>query len=633
MRRCSLKPGRSQKFGKKPSLVLKPSAKLKTCLKKKPSLTLKASAVAKKDKKQTKKQEADKQAKKLGQQASKDPLPPLPPPAEGPEEEEPQVDELLHKEVAVTSEAAGRLSYEKRGKLTHLGSNGFYTLLAATGTYPVKKEWLQLLSEKPIPELEWPKWTRMSKKDLLLMLSCLSANPLDMLGLEPTLWDTQAIIKCPEEVPELEDQHIWLGWLLLRWMLTKSHEKFPEDMGITCVDPLLIFSILEQKANVQLLQALRDSFTDKTQILLIPILRSFHWTLLVAQRDGTQKLQWRRYDTLSVEHAGSHAAQEFIGKVLDPDFVLPPLTNVATQPVGSNACGAYLLHYLELELRVFRGELPSVWPALGWKQWKLRLKTAAEKLSAEQKLKAKECLDKENSEKKQRDEVESLRKKAEDKLAKLTNITSMAYITAQEALNKNSQRFTWKDLSQEATLKILSLQFSLGVCSKCRWTSGCLECSSYKALRYHLHSEAAKAKKLAYLSRGPGFQSIYSMFSSGFLRLSTSVLSFLSSFWYLHLFLASLLAWEAIAVTMILLLSQEKSGDTLLSKHVMLSIQAGQSSATQSLEHPKPQQLLGTQAFTQLPQQQSFFWHHGLPAEDGVHLLGFQGLLWHSLLQ
>ena len=38
---------------------------------------------------------------------------------------------------------------------------------------------------------------------------------------------------------------------------------------------------------------------------------------------------------------------------------------------------------MEQELRLFRGEGPSVWPEDGWKDWKLRLATIVPKLVAQ----------------------------------------------------------------------------------------------------------------------------------------------------------------------------------------------------------------------------------------------------------
>jgi len=48
-----------------------------------------------------------------------------------------------------------------------------------------------------------------------------------------------------------------------------------------------------------------------------------------------------KYGSLSKEHAESHP-QEIL---IDPEFMLPPLSNIAIQPVGSNACGCNMLHY------------------------------------------------------------------------------------------------------------------------------------------------------------------------------------------------------------------------------------------------------------------------------------------------
>ena len=45
----------------------------------------------------------------------------------------------------------------------------------------------------------------------------------------------------------------------------------------------------------------------------------------------------------------------------------------------------------------------------------------------------------------------------------------------------------YKDLDQPTRLRIEHvLQFGFGVCSKCRWQSGCFECDPVMALRYHL---------------------------------------------------------------------------------------------------------------------------------------------------
>ena len=63
--------------------------------------------------------------------------------------------------------------------------------------------------------------------------------------------------------------------------------------------------------------------------------------------------------TPSKEHEESHP-QQVMGQLLDPEFTLPPLSNFAEQPVGSKACGCYVLHCMEQELRLFRGVVDLV---------------------------------------------------------------------------------------------------------------------------------------------------------------------------------------------------------------------------------------------------------------------------------
>ena len=280
----------------------------------------------------------------------------------------------------------------------------------------------------------------------------------------------------------------------------------PEEIGVHCIDPILGKLPLENDDDPEQLSGLKQglqlSWTESTRLLLVPVYCHFHWTLLVAQRKGTgQPITWRRYGSLSKEHEESHPQQILMGNLLDPQFILPPRSNSAKQPVGSNACGCYVLHYMEGEIRLLRGEWPSVWPETGWNNWKQRLEIACAKVIAEQKLITDAANIRFQSEKAK---IAEQQEKAKVKLSKLKDITSVAYITAQQQLDKNSVRFTWKNLSQDSVHKVKLLKDSFGRCPKCRWQSGCLSCDAYKCLRYHLHSEAAKAKKLPFLSTGPG---------------------------------------------------------------------------------------------------------------------------------
>ena len=164
--------------------------------------------------------------------------------------------------------------------------------------------------------------------------------------------------------------------------------------------------------------------------------------------------------TPSAKSIRNHILSRFLmGQLLDPEFTLPPLSNIATQPVGSNARGCYMLHYMEQELKLFRGVATSTARAAQVTHAKLEPQRA-----------------------------------------------TSAYSIAKEQLEKNSKnsvRFTWKNLSQAAIHKVRLLEHAFGKCARCRWQSGCLDCNAFKCLRYHLHSGAAKAHELPYLSTGP----------------------------------------------------------------------------------------------------------------------------------
>ena len=498
-RKASLRPK------KKISLAFKASIKNKPSSKTKPSAKLKS--LKKKHEKQT-------SAKALVKAGSKQDLsekPPVPPPEQAPPAEIEFDDPLLNQEVVIVSEAAGRLSFGKHGKLTHGSTPATYICVTDSGAYQVEPEWVEIKTSKAkVLKVKWPKWTQLSKRDLSLMLSQLSCNPEDEVGLSPKEWSIHTVIPCPKEIPEMEDQHLWLGWALLRWCFDKANVALPEVLGVHCVDPILSKLILENDGNPAQLEGFKEgikkSWPQHCKLLLVPVHSQLHWTLLAAQRAGPgQPITWRRYDSLSKEHEESHPQQIFMGQLLD-------LSNIATQPVGSNACGCYVLHYMEEGLRLFRGEWPSVWPEDGWKDWKLRLVTIVPKLLAHANAFIEDGKIRHAKLESQMAGIAQQKSKAEKKLSKLTDITSAAYQTAKDQLDKNSVRFTWKNLSQDSVHKVKR--------SKCRWQSGCLSCDAYKCLRYHLHSEAAKAHMLPYLSTGP--EDLEQLLKSGTLAISAS---------------------------------------------------------------------------------------------------------------
>ena len=93
--------------------------------------------------------------------------------------------------------------------------------------------------------VKWPKWSQLSKRDLNLVLSQLSCNPEAEVGLGPKEWSIHTVLPCPKEIPEVEDQHLWLGWALLRWCFNKANVALPQVLGVNCVGPILSKLILE----------------------------------------------------------------------------------------------------------------------------------------------------------------------------------------------------------------------------------------------------------------------------------------------------------------------------------------------------------------------------------------------------
>jgi len=116
---------------------------------------------------------------------------------------------------------------------------------------------------------------------------------------------------------------------------------------------------------------------------------------------------------------------------------------------------------MEEEIRLLRGEWPSVWPETGWKNWKQRLEIACTKVIAEQKLITDAANIRWEKFQSEKAKIAEQQEKAKVKLSKLKDITSVAYITAQQQLDKNSVRFTWKNLCQDSVHKVKLLKWQM----------------------------------------------------------------------------------------------------------------------------------------------------------------------------
>ena len=165
-------------------------------------------------------------------------------------------------------------------------------------------------------------------------------------------------------------------------------------------------------------------------------------------------------------------AQILLGSLLDSEFVLPDRANSAVQPQGSNLCGWYCLTYAEQEVRLLRKERLRMHAE--------RLLKLSTHLQKELGLREKELATMAEKAQKAKTEAEKRAQVNKKALEAMKDLTSAAAKTAQEALKKNTLRFTWEDLSKEALVKISALEHSPKICARCRWQSSCLSCDPYK---------------------------------------------------------------------------------------------------------------------------------------------------------
>ena len=135
---------------------------------------------------------------------------------------------------------------------------------------------------------------------------------------------------------------------------------------------------------------------------------------------------------------------------------------------------------MEQELKLFRGAWPSLWPEVGWKNWKLRLVTVVPKQLAEENALTQAAEVTHAKLESQRASIAEQKSKDEQRLSKLKDITTSACFTAKEQLEKNSARLAWKKF-EAAAHKVRLLEYACGKCSKCRWQSGCLDCNALSA--------------------------------------------------------------------------------------------------------------------------------------------------------
>ena len=332
----------------------------------------------------------------------------------------------------------------------------------------------------------------------------------------------------------LDATHLQLYLLFMKWSLSL-------DNAVAFVDPVLLYIWSEQEEEDAALAASRWSCIEKTcvqhseALVLLPILQGGHWVLMVV--DVKQK-ECRYYDSLAVEAESCYLRADFIlehlKKIAGMEWLptsMPHRCNDVKQ--GPLECGFFVTWWMEEECRRRLGE--GIWsrgcPRPGDVRkniYKLlcNLEPAAEKMQKDLKLlfaAAEAALKKDSGVASSSAAAATVELKRLEDLAKADFAAGVKgeavdiCIDVSETLGPEH----WAEQVMELLLPshledVQRVRATMpGICSSCRWSSGCHRCCWWKTVRYwrrvetkgHFmegYSEPVMAKAKAKLSKAKG---------------------------------------------------------------------------------------------------------------------------------
>jgi hypothetical protein len=319
-------------------------------------------------------------------------------------------------------------------------------------------------------------------------------------------------------------EHLQFYWLWLQWSLS---------LPSTCrfVDPLLLhywmdFGLEESAVNDNRLKALKTEFIADA-VVCLPVNASDHWTLAVV---NMQQKEVRYYDSLAVESEACFLRADAVLTKLKHHLeslawipaVMPHRVNSVKQ--GPLECGFFVMWWVEAECRSRLGEGRNRrgWPTAAavrndMLKFFVNLEPAAKRMQAllADAAKAEEAKAKSSSSAAATAAASS--GAAEEELKKLAGIAAEGMTAGEKGefhlvcVDVETTPEAWAADIMEFLLpahraeveKVRS--FGAGVCSSCRWTSGCHRCLWWKAVRYwrnketggkfmEAYSDTAKAK-------------------------------------------------------------------------------------------------------------------------------------------
>ena len=227
------------------------------------------------------------------------------------------------------------------------------------------------------------------------------------------------------------------------------------------------------------------------KVVAMPVHFKDHWTLVVVDGRGSGEPVLRYMDSLRSEefvleiwrhvHEG---LKDLMGRSL------PKRCNEARQPLGSTVCGAFCLHSMEQCYRSMLLQEP--WSSLGWPCsaiWGERLMKLV-KMMANEQAKTKIEQEKEDEKKKKQEEKQ---KKDEEKKKKTgavdAKVKALAEVADASVKKIPAGKPCFENISEEAQQAVKIAELGPGICSKCRWNSGCKDCHGGKALLHYLKKE------------------------------------------------------------------------------------------------------------------------------------------------
>ena len=370
-----------------------------------------------------------------------------------PEKEDDKDDSGMYtgKQVRVISEHAGRAAYGQSGRCISHKAGSVHMQTDDLTSFHIFDEYIQEDLESKVPSI--------SKKPLTKMGNLLKETIIGFIGqgVESITMKTR-----------LQDGHICMMWKWYQW----QYELDERMMHISPALSRMMCEIEDGKTHDEEgLHYLQDEVIN-AKMMLIPVWASSeHWTLMVIHIE--EKLV-RYYDsldptsTLCMKNATKIIKQ--LKKNMSSLEWLPheglSKRNAAHQNNGVD-CGVYVIHWMEEEIRYFRGEgMGHEWPQIITMRSRIMgFASLLKKHEDKMKQKAAEDEAKAAAEKKVKEDEHTDGKKKEDT------------VTHDEKAKGKAPKLTWG-------------------CPKCKHAdSGCLKCNPEKAEAYKKKKEEEEKKK------------------------------------------------------------------------------------------------------------------------------------------